>query len=127
IQVTGFFRDPEGFTALRRSVFPSLVKGRAEDETIRIWVPGCATGEEAYSIVICLMEYLGEQGRTLPIQMFATDLSAAAVTQARGGRFPTSIENEVSAVRLRRFFIKTDGRYQMRKVIRVVCCLAKQE
>src|SRR5207237_1111184 len=76
IQVTGFFRDPEGFTALRRSVFPSLVKGRAEDEPIRIWVPGCATGEEAYSIVICLMEYLGEQGRTLPTQMFATHLSA---------------------------------------------------
>ena len=127
IQVTGFFRDPEGFTALRRSVFPSLVKGRAEDEPIRIWVPGCATGEEAYSIVICLMEYLGEQGRTLPIQMFATDLSAAAVTQARGGRFPTSIENEVSADRLRQFFIKTDGRYQISKAIRDACVFAQQD
>jgi len=61
IQVTGFFRDPEGFAALRRSVFPNLVKERAADEPIRIWVPGCATGEEAYSLVICLLEFLSEQ------------------------------------------------------------------
>src|SRR3989441_845001 len=127
IQVTEFFRDPEGFETLKRSVFPSLVKERAADEPIRIWVPGCATGEEAYSIVICLLEFLGEQDNTLPIQMFATDLSAAAVTQARAGRFPASIENEVSADRLRRFFVKTDGRYQISKAIRDACVFAQQD
>ena len=127
IQVTGFFRDPEGFEALRRSVFPSLVKQRAADAPIRIWVPGCATGEEAYSLVICLLEFLGETDSHLPIQMFATDLSAAAVARARAGTFPASIENEVSPDRLRRFFVKTDGRYQVSKAIRDVCVFAPQD
>jgi two-component system CheB/CheR fusion protein len=127
IQVTEFFRDPEGFEALRRSVFPSLVKERAAEEPIRIWVPGCATGEEAYSLVICLLEFLGETDSHLPIQMFATDLSAAAVTRARAGTFPASIENEISVDRLRRFFVKTDGRYQISKAIRDVCVFAQQD
>jgi two-component system CheB/CheR fusion protein len=127
IQVTGFFRDREGFEALRRSVFPSLVKERAADEPIRIWVPGCATGDEAYSLVICLLEFLGEADSNLPIQMFATDLSAGAVTRARVGTFPASIENEVSPERLRRFFVKTDGRYQISKAIREVCVFAQQD
>ncbi len=127
IKVTAFFRNPEGFEALRRSVFPSLVKGRASDEPIRIWVPGCATGEEAYSLVICLLEFLGETNSHLPIQMFATDLSAAAVTRARAGRFPASIENKISAAQLRRFFVLTDGRYQVSKAIRDVCVFAQQD
>ncbi len=127
IQVTGFFRDPDGFEAVRRSVFPSLVRQRAADEPIRIWVPGCATGEEAYSLVICLLEFLGETDTNLPIQMFATDLSAAAVARARAGTFPVSIENEVSADRLRRFFVKTDGRYHVSKAIRDVCVFAPQD
>jgi two-component system CheB/CheR fusion protein len=127
IQVTGFFRDPEGFEALRRSVFPSLVKELAADEPIRIWVPGCATGEEAYSLVICLLEFLGQQDHHLAIQMFGTDLSTAAVTRARAGTFPASIENEVSPERLRRFFVKTDGRYQISKAIRDVCVFAQQD
>ena len=100
IQVTGLFRDPQGYEALRQTVFPSLVKERAADDPIRIWVPGCATGEEAYSLVVCLLEFLGETGRNLPIQMFATDLSAAAVTRARTGTFSASIENEVAPDRL---------------------------
>ena len=127
IQVTGLFRDPEGFEALGRSVFPSLVKERAAHEPIRVWVAGCATGEEAYSLVICLLEFLGEQDSVLPIQMFATDLSAAAVTRARAGTFPASIENEVSPDRLRRFFVKTDGRYQISKAIRDVCVFARHD
>ena len=126
IQVTGLFRDPEGFEALRQSVFPSLVKERAADQPIRIWVPGCATGEEAYSLVICLLEFLGDADRHLPIQMFATDLSIAAVTRARAGTFPASIENEVSPDRLRRFFVETDGRYQISKAIRDACVFAQQ-
>ena len=127
IQVTGFFRDPQGVEALRLHVFPSLIKERAADEPIRIWVAGCATGEEAYSLVICLKEFLGEQDSTLPIQMFATDLGAAAVARARAGMFPASIEGEVSPERLRRFFVKTDGRYQISKAIRDVCVFAPQD
>jgi two-component system, chemotaxis family, CheB/CheR fusion protein len=127
IQVTGLFRDPDGFQALRRSVFPSLVSVRADDEPIRIWVPGCATGEEAYSLVIALLEFLGEQNSNVPIQMFATDLSAAAVTQARTGMFHASIENDISPERLRRFFVKTDGRYQISKAIRDACVFAQQD
>ena len=127
IKVTAFFRDPEGFEALRRSVFPSLVKERAADEPIRIWVPGCATGEEAYSLVICLMEFLEETDSHIPIQMFATDLSADAISRARAGMFPASIENEVAPDRLRRFFVKTDGRYRVSKAIRDVCVFAAQD
>jgi len=127
VQVTEFFRDPEGFEALRRNVLPSLVKERAADDPIRIWVPGCATGEEAYSLVICLLEFLGEVESNLAIQMFATDLSAAAIARARAGTFPASIENEVSADRLRRFFVKTDGRYRISKAIRDVCVFAPQD
>ncbi|HEU4370669.1 MAG TPA: chemotaxis protein CheB [Methylomirabilota bacterium] len=127
IQVTRFFRDPEGFQALKRSAFPSLVKERADDEPIRIWVPGCATGEEAYSLVICLLEFLAATDSTLPLQMFATDLSASAIARARAGTFPASIENEVSADRLRRFFVKTDGRYQISKAIRDICVFAPQD
>ncbi|MEX2220542.1 MAG: chemotaxis protein CheB [Candidatus Rokuibacteriota bacterium] len=126
IQVTGFFRDPEGYEALGQSVFPSLVKARAGDEPIRIWVPGCATGEEAYSLAICLLEFLGEMGR-FPIQMFATDLSASAVTRARAGTFPAAIEHEVSPDRLRRFFVKADGRYQINKAVRDMCVFAPHD
>ena len=127
IQVTGFFRDPEGFEALKRSVFPSILKGRSAETPIRIWVAGCATGEEAYSLVICLLEFLGQHDSALPVQLFATDLSAAAVTRARAGTFPTSIENEVSPDRLRRFFVKTDGRYQISKAIRDACVFARHD
>jgi two-component system CheB/CheR fusion protein len=127
IQVTGFFREPEGFEALRQKVFPRLVKERAAGEPIRIWAPGCATGEEAYSLVICLLELLGETDSDFPIQMFATDLSAAAVARARAGTFPESIENEVSPERLRRFFAKVDGRYRINKAIRDACVFAQQD
>jgi two-component system, chemotaxis family, CheB/CheR fusion protein len=127
IQVTGFFRDPDGFEALTERVFPGLVEDRAADEPIRIWVPGCATGEEAYSLVIRLLEFLGERDSNVAIQMFATDLSATAIARARAGTFPASIEGEVRPERLRRFFVKTDGRYQISKSIRDVCVFAQQD
>jgi two-component system, chemotaxis family, CheB/CheR fusion protein len=127
IQVTGFFRDPEGFEALKQSVFPSLMTERPREDPIRIWVAGCATGEEAYSLVISLLEFLGQQDSIPPIQLFATDLSAAAVARARAGMFPASIENEVSPERLRRFFVKSDGRYQISKAIRDACVFARHD
>ena len=127
IQVTGFFRDPEGFEALKQSVFPGLVDARSADDPIRIWVPGCATGEEAYSLVICILEFLETAGRSLPIQIFATDVSPTAIARARRGAFSSSIEHEVSTDRLRRFFTKVDGRYQVSKAIRDVGVFAPQD
>ena len=83
IRVTGFFRDPESFEGLAQRVFPSLCEGRSPKEPIRVWVPGCATGEEAYSIAIALVEYLGERLSPESIQIFGTDVSEAAIEKAK--------------------------------------------
>lgn len=127
IQVTGFFREPDGFDALRRQVFPALVGERSPDDPIRVWVPGCCSGEEAYSLAISLLEFLAEQGSDVPIQIFATDLSASAIARARGGRFPESIAREVSPERLRRFFARDGGSFQVNKAVRDVCVFATQD
>jgi two-component system CheB/CheR fusion protein len=127
IQVTGFFRDPESYDALEQVVFPSLVKERGPGDPIRVWVPGCATGEEAYSLAIRLQEYLDARKIGVPIQMFATDLSAAAVARARSATYPASIEHEVSPDRLRRYFVKIDGRYQVSKSLREAIVFAQHD
>ena len=85
IKVTGFFRDPDSFEGLRQTVFPRLFEGRSPHTPVRIWVPGCASGEEAYSIAICLLEYLGERADDQPIRIFATDLDEGALGKARSG------------------------------------------
>ena len=107
IHVTGFFRDPEVFDALKSEVFPTLFKSRASGAPLRVWVPGCSTGEEVYSIAICLLEYLGDAAGSLDIQIFATDISEPALEKARAGVYPESITADVSPERLRRFFVKT--------------------
>ena len=129
VMVTRFFRDPQVFHALAQVVFPRLMKDRPRGTPIRVWVSGCATGEEAYSILIALTEFLDTAtgGDDVAIQMFATDLSAAAIVRARTGIFPASIENEVSADRLRRFFIRADGRYRISKAIRDACVFAHHD
>ena len=88
IRVTQFFRDPAAFDALRQYVFPAISEGRSTKQPIRIWVPGCATGEEVYSIAIALLEYLGDGLPTPGIQLFGTDVSEVALQKARGGRIP---------------------------------------
>ncbi len=127
INVTRFFRDPEAFAVLRRKVLPSLMKKRSSLETLRIWVPGCATGEEAYSIAMCLLEFLGETGAHPPLQIFATDLSASAIERARAGSYPESITADVSPERLRRFFVKQDAGYQVNKALRALVVFAPQD
>lgn len=127
IHVTSFFRDPSVFDALKREVFPRLVEGRGPAEPLRVWVPGCSTGEELYSIAIALMEYLAEAGATNPVKLFGTDLSAAAIERARGGRYVENIEADVSAERLRRFFVKGDGGYQVRRDLRDLCVFARHD
>jgi two-component system CheB/CheR fusion protein len=124
ITVTSFFRDTVMYQALTNKILPSLFKNRKPTDPIRIWIPGCATGEEAVSFAILLLEYLGEKAITMQIQIFATDLNEKAIEKARSGIYiKTSVQN-VSAQRLRRFFIKTDGHYQVIKAIRDMCIFA---
>ena len=126
INVTNFFRDPEVFDELKEIVYPAIVKDRPTDSPIRIWVPGCATGEEVYSIAISLFEYLGDMAGNTPIQFFATDLDEQAVSKARSGIYPHTIAEDVSPGRLQRFFTKLDEGYQISKQIRDLCIFAEQ-
>lgn len=125
VNVTRFFRDPEGFRILQRSVFPSLIKQRPPDAPIRIWAPGCSTGEEAYSLAILLLESLNDADGSLPIQLFGTDVSETAIVKARAGIYPENIELDVTAARLRRFFLKVDSQYHVRKAVRELCVFAR--
>ena len=90
ITVTAFFREPAVFEELKKKVFPALVENRAAGDPIRIWVPGCATGEEAYSIAICLMEFLDDTKVSIPFEIFATDISETAIEKARAGTYTDS-------------------------------------
>src|SRR6185437_15156625 len=127
IRVTGFFRDPDSFEGLRQRVFPSLCEGRSAKNPIRIWVPGCATGEEVYSIAMTLVEYLGERHMPEALQLFGTDLSETAVEKARAGVYLDNIAQEVSSERLARFFIKQDDHYRIAKSIRDLYIFARQD
>ena len=127
IRVTGFFRDPESFEGLAQQVFPSICEGRSPKEPIRIWVPGCATGEETYSIAMALIDYLGERLSPGGIQIFGTDVSEAAIEQARAGIYLDTIAQDISAERLARFFTKLDDHYRIAKSIRDLCIFARQD
>ena len=127
IHVTRFFREPESFEAIAREVLPGLLENRTPDQPIRVWVSGCATGEEAYSLAILLTEFLQEHGADLRVHIFATDVSDAAIEHARAGLYPASIEGDVGADRLRRFFTKADGGYRVAKTIRDLCVFARQD
>lgn len=126
ISVTNFFRNPEAFEALPRIVFPKLIPPGRE-EAVRIWVPGCSTGQEAYSLAMSLEEYCGQiPGRAPRLQIFATDLNEAALEKARRGLYARSLVPEVSPERLRRFFVEEDGGYRVSKRIRELCVFARQ-
>ncbi|HEY3846007.1 MAG TPA: chemotaxis protein CheB, partial [Acetobacteraceae bacterium] len=121
IGVTTFFRDTETFDTLAQSVLPHLFEGKAADNTVRIWVPGCATGEEAYSLAILVREHLAKLSAQPAVQIFATDIDEAAVGVARTGRYPTQLLKDVSSARLERFFTAYDGTCQVRKELRDLC------
>ncbi len=126
INVTRFFRDPGVFDALKTSVLPRIFEERQPNEQVRIWVAGCSTGEEVYSIAICLLEYLTGQNFEPPIQIFGTDASEENIQRARAGIYPESIAGEVSSERLRRFFTKAEKGYQISKRVRDLCIFARQ-
>jgi two-component system CheB/CheR fusion protein len=127
IKVTAFFRDPEVFDALKEIVIPALLKNRLPDQPLRIWVPGCATGEEAYSLAICFLEALAERKLSMPVQIFATDANETSIAAARAGVFLENISADVSAERLQRFFTHPEGRYQICKAARDLCIFARHD
>ena len=126
INVTSFFREPETFTALKNMVFPRFIENRSSDAPLRVWVPGCSTGEEAYSLAMCFSEFCEERGVSHPIQFFASDIDEAAIEKARQGVYPENIVQDVSPERLRRFFTKVEQGYQISKAIREQCIFARQ-
>jgi two-component system CheB/CheR fusion protein len=125
IIVTAFFREPTVFEELKKRVFPALVENRGSEGPLRIWVPGCATGEEAYSIAICLMEFLDDTKVSVPFELFATDISETAIETARAGTYKDSALVNVAPERLARFFTRTERGYQIAKVIRDACVFAR--
>lgn len=125
--VTGFFRDPESYRALLRRVLMRLeLKSRA-GHPIRIWVPGCSTGEEVYSIVMLLLERLGERKEQITIQIFGTDIQKHAVEFARNGTYTGAAVADISSSRLERFFVKVDDGYQVQKFVREICVFARRD
>ncbi len=127
ISVTSFFRDPESFEALGNLMIAALKNRGSTEEPVRVWVPGCATGEEVYSLAICLYELLKDNQLLLPLQFFGTDISDVALDRARHGTYPVGIEDDVKPDRLRRFFTKIDSGYQINKVIRESCVFAHHD
>ncbi|MEZ5361862.1 MAG: chemotaxis protein CheB [Bryobacterales bacterium] len=118
INVTGFFRDPDTFQALSDAVIPKILEGREPNDPVRVWVAGCSSGEEAYSIAICLLEAMEKRGVTSPIQIFATDVDKDAIEKAREGRYRENIAADVSPERLRAYFTKTTDGYRISKRVR---------
>jgi two-component system CheB/CheR fusion protein len=125
ITVTNFFRDPEAFAVLEEQVIPTLLK-KPPNHPIRIWVPGCATGEEAYSITILLQEQMAQSGKRFDVQVFATDIAPEAIETARAGVYPDGIAADVSSERLSRFFTQEDNAYHVNKSIRDMVIFAEQ-
>jgi len=121
IGVTTFFRDQDTFDVVAQTVLPHLFENKGADNSVRVWVPGCATGEEAYSLAILLREYMATLTATPTVQIFATDIDEAAIGVARSGRYPALLLRDVSPARLERFFTAADGTYQVRRELRDLC------
>ncbi len=129
IGATQFFRDPDAWDALRDRTLPGILGQKPPDGQFRAWVPGCSTGEEAFSLAIVLLEALEAAGdeRRIPVQIFATDIDGEAIAAARQGLYPPNIEADVSAERLGRFFVRQeDGRYRVRREVRELVVFGEQ-
>jgi two-component system, chemotaxis family, CheB/CheR fusion protein len=121
IGVTSFFRDQDTFTILEEHVIPQLFEGKHADGIVRVWVPGCATGEEAYSLAILLREHMDRLAQVPRVQVFATDIDDAAITTARLGRYPETLLAGLSSERRARFFRGSEGSYVVAKEVRELC------
>lgn len=125
INVTDFFRDIEAFTLLKKTVLPRLLKMKTPGETLRIWVAACATGEEVYSIAMLLLELMHNRSMKIPFQIFASDLSATAINEARIGEYAVHQLKNVTPKRLQQFFVKSKDKYRISKSLRDVCVFAQ--
>ena len=125
IGVTHFFRDPEAFDALQQTAMASLVENSADSKSIRIWIAGCSSGEEVYSIAMLLAEEMERQNVRSQVQIFATDIDERSLKKAHHARYPESIAEQITPERLDRFFIKQDGLYQISKDLREMCIFSK--
>jgi two-component system, chemotaxis family, CheB/CheR fusion protein len=121
ISVTHFFRDPEAFDSLAATVLPRLFEGKDADGSVRVWVPGCATGEEAYSVAMLLREHMDRLEAPPLVQVFATDIDAQAVEVARQALYPETVAGQVTPARLERFFVRQGNMYQVSREIRDLC------
>lgn len=121
ISVTNFFREPRAFAFLAREAIPRLFDGKGPNDIVRVWVPGCATGEESYSIAILLQEHMAGMAHPPTVQLFASDIKGHALEVARSGRYPASIARDVSVDRLERFFTPEDGAYRITDRLRRTC------
>ena len=128
IGVTNFFRDPKSFEILRDEVFPQMLKSMAKENLIRVWIPGCSSGEEAYSIAIVIRECINrlKQKAKFKVNIFATDIDKEAIDKARFGLYPVNIVSDVSPERLHQFFVKEDSNYRIKKDIREMLVFAPQ-
>ncbi|MBB3268371.1 two-component system CheB/CheR fusion protein [Azospirillum sp. OGB3] len=126
ISVTRFFRDPEAFDVLNEVILGPLVRSRSSDRPIRVWVPGCATGEEVYSIAMLLMEACAAANRSCDVKVFGTDIDVHALDVARTGVYPETIAVDVSAERLARFFTRVDAGYKVNRTLRETVTFAVQ-
>jgi two-component system CheB/CheR fusion protein len=127
INVTEFFRDPKSHTAMIKTISTNLLKNRTEDAPIRVWVPACSTGQEAYSLAMSLVELLSESGQNFPIQIFATDISEPVLQKARLGVYSADLVKGVNKVRLKRFFTQVEGGYRIKKEIREMCLFSRHD
>jgi len=126
IGVTSFFRDPEAFIAIKEKVLPAVLKGKPKDFDLRVWVPGCSTGEEPYSLAMTLREYMQEHKHDFKVQIFATDIDHDAIETARAGIYPVSIASDVNKDCLEQFFTHEDTIYRVKKGIREMVIFAVQ-
>ncbi|MEO6001545.1 MAG: chemotaxis protein CheB [Opitutus sp.] len=125
IGVTSFFRNPDAFATLKRRIFPQIFKHNRQDP-IRVWTLGCSSGQEAYSIAMLLIEHTGDSTvGMVPIQVYATDLNESALNKARQGLYPKHLLADVSAERLKRFFVEEHGGYRVNKMLREMCVFAR--
>jgi two-component system CheB/CheR fusion protein len=126
IGVTNFFRDSEAFEYLKNDIWTRIFKNKSDNYCFRAWVPGCSTGEEVYSLAIILRECLEITKRCFNIQIFGTDIDLNALEVARTGVYPESIANDISSTRLKRFFIKENNAYKVKKEIREMVVFGSQ-
>lgn len=126
IGVTGFFRDGHAFEALKKKALPELFKNKPYNDNLRVWVPACATGEEAYSLAMVIQECMDELNRELNVQIFATDIDEDAINRARAGLYPGHIPADVGPERLEKFFHSVDDSYQVNRKIRDMLVFASQ-